>query len=1432
MKRNALKIIAVIFILLATLWTGIRLYTGTEEFSADTAKIVSKEASEMLGVRVDVGGIRVNSPFAVAADKLALYDKEGKIVAEAESAEVRFSLFSVLFGKTAAAIEEVAIERPKVSLTKRTNGIWNYEDLLSESKEDSGFRAKVIIKSGVLSLSFDEFAETLTDIDGSIRFMADSEYDLDIAGKLKEGALKLDGVYGEKAMNLTVSGENVELAERLKLLPKDLLAPEIKPTAGRIDKFSVRFTKDGEEMKYNGKLSLTDGAVTLYDAAVRNLSCGVSFNDTTVHISLNADSDGGHASAEGRIFLEKEPRFDLKVTSDAFSPEKVFKDSEFKGEVKCRFHITGPMKNPLITAELKSRDGEALGVPVKNVTARAAYAENILSVESLEGEACSGTFKTVLRVEVDTLKFDGTVDLYETDISEAKELVPDVSGKITAQLAFSGEGADKSKLSVYGSAEGVGVGVKGLLTEELYTSFFAKGGNIEIDYLSLRLPDEGRLGIEGKISADNVLDLEFYGSKVNLKGFNALHPMLDISGLSDFRGAVRGPADNPRVWAKFAAIKGALFKQPYRSLHGEVLGSLDGVMIKDFAMENGAQDVWLVKGTAGFVGEKRLNLQIDTVGARMEDIAALVAPTQPITGNVDNILTITGTLDNPDIVGYIHFYRGSYAGMLLQGMDGDYTLKNGVTTLQDFRIFSPFVDMVLNGTIDKALNLNLHVAAKELSLDRFGNRLPYPMSGSGTFDGAITGSVDAPVFNGRLEAKELDLNGAKVLGAHGNVAYKANTVSFDDFGFDLNGGRVSINAKTRIDSGALYGRLTVSNTDVNDLMRTFNFGNDYFYGRLNGEIDVGGKVSSLQANVRGDIKEGVLGGSPIHDVTLDAELNGKLLTLKNFSGKQGTMGSFASLGKVDFGGSAVEFIFTADDIEANVLPRAAGLKTDINGKMDIDVTVHGSLDNPSADVSLLIENTALKGGAFDNIVGLISLRDRVVNVDKFIVEKTDKDAAYRLKSHGSLPLAALMADKGYEGEERFNLRIELEDTDLDLLSIFEPSFDWGIGKVNGNLLLTGTMANPLINGEISLKDGALKYKPLKLPITEMNTKIIFTGDTMTVEEFTGRMGKGTYKLAGSCSIDGFELTSYDFSFNADKLEVISDVYTGPLTMNFTLSEGEFYRLRLPKLSGKIFLEDTTLSLPQIPETDGELPRFIVDVDLELGKKVRFYSPYLADLKLEGSAHFGGTTRYPRSSGSIRVLRGKVNYLKTPFTVREGTLAFSNVGSFLPMVKFEADTRLSKTRVYLSVSGPIDEMKLGLRSSPDMRREDILKLLTFRVNPSEAGKDNDYSSFAELGLQMAVLSALEAQMRDFLQLDEFSINRDLDRTTGDRSNKEQYNVEIGKYISDKVMLTLLKGIGSRKVRYGVQYDFNDRFNVSVKRDEDKAFLFGVEARFSF
>ena len=815
----------------------------------------------------------------------------------------------------------------------------------------------------------------------------------------------------------------------------------------------------------------------------------------------------------------------------------------------------------------------------------------------------------------------------------------------------------------------------------------------------------------------------------------------------------------------------------------------------------------------------------------------MVAPDQPITGNVDNIITISGTLDNPEAVGYIHFYRGSYRGVILSGMDGDYTIKNRLLTLHDFHIYSTFVDMDLNGTIDEQRNLALQVAAHDIQVDRVGRKLPYEVSGHGKFDGQISGTLDAPLFNGKLIAPQLVINEQEVHDAQGTVRYSGHNIYMEDFRFEQNGGVYTLTTSANTATMALHGKMDVKNGDINALMAMFDLKNDIVNGRLNGQIQLDGTVSNPRAHLTGSVSKGDIKGYAIQNVLLDMQLEDHVVTINSFRGEQGKLGVFAAKGSVDLAGP-IEARFSAQNIEAGVFTKAAGLNADAHGMINMDAQLSGTMENPAADVSLDVQGGGIGSASFDSLSGLFNLRNGIIQVNQLILQRQAEKNLYRASAYGSVPLRAITAasDEELDEYEQFNLQVSIDQADLSLLPFLSKGVDWAVGETDGSLKITGTAAHPLLNGQLGLKNGALKLKALRQPFTDMNADIQFAGDQIQVRDVSGKLGQGTYKLAGATHLQGRSFAGYDFSLQADQLEVDCSFYKGPLTGSLRLQEGEFFGKVLPKLSGAIEIANATVSVPTIPDSSGELPGLLLDVDLKLGKKVHFYSPFLYDMRLAGSAHFGGTTRHPKTSGTISVLRGTVNYLKTIFTIREGEAYFNQVNSFLPSIVFRADTKLSKARVYLAIDGPLEQMDFRMTSTPEMSETEIMQLLTLRSSyQSGQSPDQDFSSLLSVGLQMSFLSEVEGAVRNALSLDEFTIGRDTTTNgikSSDNSMREVYNIEMGKYVSEKIMLKYTQGIGTETRRYGIQYDFNDRMSLTTQRNQDNATIVGIEARFKF
>ena len=111
---------------------------------------------------------------------------------------------------------------------------------------------------------------------------------------------------------------------------------------------------------------------------------------------------------------------------------------------------------------------------------------------------------------------------------------------------------------------------------------------------------------------------------------------------------------------------------------------------------------------------------------------------------------------------------------------------------------------------------------------------------------------------------------------------------------------------------------------------------------------------------------------------------------------------------------------------------------------------------------------------------------------------------------------------------------------------------------------------------------------------------------------------------------------------------------------------------------------------------------------------------------------------------------------------------------------------------------------------------------------------------EIGLQLSVLAEIEDTIKRTLGLDKFMISRGSGsafdtfsaQPAENNRHEDEFNISLGKYINDKIMLRLTKGInGDEITRYGIQYDINDHVGVTVER-EDNEFIFGFEARYNF
>lgn len=1454
MKKKAFRILGAVALIIILGVSGLWYYTAQEDFMRLAGNSAATVAEDALGVKVDVGAIKVNSLHDLEINDIAVYDKQAQPIITAKQAVVSCRLLAVLSDSPADAVKEVTVRDAKAYIVNRTDGTWNYEDLLSGDSSSNAFHGKINIENSTLTGSFADNELTLSNLNGYVDMKNYPAIELKASAENNGTNIETSGQVSSDRQLVDVSLKRLDLKNYLALIPAGVVPDDVSLNDGLINSARVHIDRNSDELRLVGQAEFAEGNVEVKGTTIEDINGFASFTEKDAVLNVTATANEQTANAHGKIkILDGAPYMDLELSSDSFDISKILTDIPYSGAASFKAKVAGTFANPTVQGNIAVNSGIAYDIPFGNALAAVRYQDGTVFISKLTLGLFGGNVSGDGVINTSDLGYTANIKLDGVDLTKIAELYPgiaDFTGIVSADIGLSGTGAAVETIKGYGSLAMKNGAYKALPLDSLTSSFYLAGDSLTIDYLSANLPNKTNLGIEGsieKLYTAPLLNLAFYGGHVDLALLTKLDNRFGMTGLCDFKGTLTGRGSNPQVDLKFSGLNGRILKQPFDSLKIAASGSLDGIHIDSFLMEKGGKETWRAAGSVGFTGDRKIDLQLDTMGARMEDIMTLVAPDQPLTGNVDNIIKLSGTLDNPKAVGYIHFYRGSYYGVLLSGMDGDYFLDNGIVRLQDFHAYSPMIDMVLNGTIDQNENLNLEVSAKDIDLKRVEHKLPYEVSGHGTFDGKILGNAKLPEFYGILNSSKLTLNGEDIENLHGRLKYKDGAIDLDEFGFEQNGGTFDLMGSYNTATREVKGDVVVQNADVNAITALINAKNTIITGRLNSGISLGGTIDNPAAKLRGELTKGAVAGHDVHDVTLELSLIDKILYIDTLSGFQGDNGYLTAGGTVDTTGGPMNVKFSANNLELAMFGNALGLNADMVGTADITADIGGYLKNPAADIKIIGQNGGVHGSTFDTLDGEFKLKNGLISVDKLEVYKLVGDKNYSVSAKGIIPSKALMAepDENLASIEQIQLELSLDNADLSLLPTISNHVDWAMGATNGKLKVQGTLAHPLVYGAAGLTNGAVKIKELEKPITDMNVRIDFTGAKMTISDFSGKMGEGSYKLLGSAELNGLTPKNYDFSLVADNLDIQSSFFRGPLNGTLGIKKAEFFGKEMPKVSGNINFENTTVSVPSIPDSDGEMPEMLLDVSVNVGDRVHFYTPYLYDMYLTGAFHAGGLTTHPKMSGSLAVKRGgTINYLKTEFTIRQGVANFNQVASFLPSIDFFAETKLTQARVYLSARGPLGDMDLKLKSSPEMSQTQIIQLLTLRDAYKNGNTSMNAGDLLTVGLQMSFLSEVEGAMKDLLYLDQFTISRgsgsafdhgnSSSENTGSDDDKDKYdfNIRMGKYIADKVMLKYTHGISGKQInRYGVQYDINDRLGLTLDR-EGNDFIVGIEARSTF
>jgi translocation and assembly module TamB len=318
---------------------------------------------------------------------------------------------------------------------------------------------------------------------------------------------------------------------------------------------------------------------------------------------------------------------------------------------------------------------------------------------------------------------------------------------------------------------------------------------------------------------------------------------------------------------------------------------------------------------------------------------------------------------------------------------------------------------------------------------------------------------------------------------------------------------------------------------------------------------------------------------------------------------------------------------------------------------------------------------------------------------------------------------------------------DIDVTDLRRLSRLSPLIDSASGSLRAGIELSGTIATPVLGGDLSVKNGALRYMPLGLELDDIDLEGRMNDDFRFDLSGTFRAGEGRAEIISSGGYDDIDQPGLLVHLKGDNLTLVN-VPDVKVTVNSDIELGlnrDTLSINGDLLVPMARIRPTNLATAKVSESEdvvivaGELPdlpeevqggdglQFTGELDVVLGNSV------IINLD-RGRAAVTGGVKFNWQGDVIPIANGRydiagsVQAFGQVLDITAGAVRFPNVPADSPFIRVRAEREIyGNTQVKTAgvfVDGPVNRLIVSPYTMPPTTEERAMALLV-------TGSDFDY-----------------------------------------------------------------------------------------------------------
>lgn len=1280
----------------------------------------------------------------------------------------------------ADSLARIDVDRPFLALGVDAHGQWNYADLLAHQAPGAAaaFTGTVEVREGTIVFADQSasppFSSRFERITGTLDFARSPQVGI------TADAINTDG---ETPALLRISGTSNLINETFDLdvaargasvrhwSPYLVPLPWLLWKGGTIDGSLHVLASPwglGTTLDYRGHLTLHHGHATMLpdQTPLTEINGPLLVDQTSVSTSgLTARVGVSPIFVRGDIGLVGGIEMDLLVRSaslDLAMLQKLFFPTasvHLSGVVKGEARIVGSPDAFEVSGAITGGAGRVATETFQSLSTEFQYTGGFLEFDRLTASTAGGEVKGAFRFELGGERFFALGEAHGVDagVLLAALKLPDTAklrGRISGFIAAAGTPDAVIAQGRMQMGPGAALGVEFDSAESL---FWFDRGAVEIDRFAAQrrrtqVHASGQLAHSGQLALDVVardMDLKTVGSRFGIAPW--------ISGTADLTSMLRGSVDSPVLTGELDARHGMFGPLPYASARGAVRVTPTGMSSPGLTLREGPVR-YDAAGMVRWDGPYRVDLTVHASEVPAQQLVDVARVPLRVGGMVQGRVHIHGVAADLHAEGAITLRDGSVEGQRLDRAQADFRvtrqgliLDRAVGEIGGSRVEA-------RGTIGRMGAVAISFAAPEFDLRTLTVLRNDVLQVTGTLalSGALTGTIEAPLVNAQFTSNSLTLNGQRFDAASGAVAYRARKLTFSPLALQQGPGRFTLSGSVEFRQTPVVNlQAQVENAEFTSLLGLARVSSPILVrGLVNGSFTASGPLNEPAAHLDFHLTGGKVGDYVVREAIVQADLAHRAVTLQTFSIKP-QQGDLIGAGHLNLTGVS-DIEVSGRGLSLDIVQAMFGIKRPLSGDLDFTIQASGTAADPQVGASVTVTKGRIGDTPFDRFVAQLFYRDGLLHVEEGLIQQ----GRHKVKAEGVVPFNP--ATLRFDDRRPMDLRLFLADANLSVLGLLTDQVERADGPLEGEVRITGVVAQPRMVGSLTVSDGTMKIKHLDPPLTAVRGHLTFDGTEIRVVELGARLGGGTVKVGGTAGLREFRPDRLDLTMSIAEAKLFYAPWYAPWfagVVNSTLHLGG--SAGSLQLGGRIALSNGDLYVR--PAAPGDSPLSVqgvpvaLDVNLDVGDNLWVNMGNLR-ARVRGTVHAGGTQRQPRLSGAVQAERGTFTAFNSTFTLVEGQATFAEFRGTTPYVDARAVTRvgsaLGPTTVYVQIQGTPDDPDLLLTSEPPLTHRQIVSLLAGQAGLAQLRPDQEGALRVELS--QVLFGTVGAAIGKVLGFDEFTL----------------------------------------------------------------------------